>query len=729
MRCWPTARSRPCGPAAAAIVRLRLALAGVAAVGLSGLAAARADAQAPEAPVPPVAEVVPTRLEVHGHVRLDDYYWLNRRDDPAVLAYLEAENAYTDAVLAHTAGLRQALFDEIKGRIKQTDLSVPYREGGYYYYRRTVDGQQYPIFARKPGSLEAPEQVMLDVNALAEGHDFYAAAGLRVSSDESVLLFAEDTVGRRLYTLRFLDLETGEFLEEEIAGTSGGSAWAEDGRTLFYVMRDPETLRAYRVFRHVLGTDPATDELVYEEKDAEFSCYVWKTRSRRFVVISCDHTLTDEHRYVDASRPDEDFRLFLPREMGHEHEIDHRGEYLYIRTNDGARNFRLMRTPVGRTDRASWEVVIEGRDDVLVEGFEVFRDNLVVVERRDGLRELRIEPWDGGEGHTVDLGEPDYLVWVHDNPEMDTQILRFGFESMKTPESVFDYDMRTRERRLLKQEEVLGGYDPRDYVTERLYAPARDGVRVPISLVYRAGPAPEGGRPLVLYGYGSYGASIDASFASSRLSLLDRGFVYAIAHIRGGQELGRAWYEDGKLLHKRNTFTDFIDAAEYLIAAGYTSPDRLFARGGSAGGLLIGAVVNMRPDLWKGAVARVPFVDVLTTMLDESIPLTTFEYDEWGDPRERAYYEYILSYSPYDNVEAKTYPSMLVTTGLHDSQVQFWEPAKWVAKLRARKTDDHVLLLKTDLEAGHGGPSGRYRQYEELALEYAFLLDLLGIDR
>ena len=712
---------------AAAPRTLAIALCGL--VGLSVLATPRAAAQeaATGDLVPPVAEVSPKRLVAHGDVRLDDYYWLNERDNPAVTAYLQAENAYTEGVMAHTEGFQKSLFDEIKGRIKQTDLSVPYREGGYYYYSRTEDGKEYPIYARKEGSLESPEQVMIDVNELAQGHDFYAAVGRRVSPDGRFLAFAEDSVGRRLYTLRFLGLETGEFLPEENSDASGSSAWAEDNRTLFYVKRDPNTLRAYQVYRHVLGTDPAEDELVYEEEDEEFACYVWKTKSKRYVVISCSHTLSDEHRFVEASSPMEPFRVFLPRERGHEHGIDHHGDHFYVRTNDDAQNFRLMRTSVDRTDRAGWEEVIGARDDVLLEGFEVFRDHLVVLERMDGLRQMRIRPWSGAEEHYIDFGEPDYLTWVHRNPEMDTHILRFGYESMKTPESVYDYDMRTREKLLLKQEEVLGGFDSADYVTERLYAPARDGARVPISLVYRKGIRREGGNPLVLYGYGSYGASIDASFDSPRLSLIDRGFIYAIAHIRGGQELGRAWYEDGKLLNKRNTFTDFIDAAEYLVEQGFTSPDRLFARGGSAGGLLMGAVTNMRPDLWKGVVAHVPFVDVVTTMLDESIPLTTFEYDEWGDPREKDYYEYILSYSPYDNVEAKAYPAMLVTTGLHDSQVQYWEPAKWVAKLRALKTDDNVLLLKTNMDAGHGGASGRYKRYEELALEYAFVLDQAGI--
>jgi oligopeptidase B len=679
------------------------------------------------APVPPAAKVEPKELTAHGDSRVDDYYWLKHRDDPAVVAYLEEENAYTEAVMAHTEAFQDRLFAEIKGRIKQTDLSVPYRRGEFYYYSRTEDGKSYPIYARKEGFLEAPEQVMLDVNELADGHEFYAAAGLRISSNDDILTFAEDTIGRRLYTLRFLNLLTGEYAEEQIRGTSGGSAWAEDGRTLFYVKRDPETLRAYQIYRHRMGADPSEDELVYEEEDEEFSCYVWKTKSKGYVVITCSHTLMDEHRVIDASRPDGDFRLFLPRERGHEHNIDHHGEHFYVRTNDGAKNFRLIRAPVDGTGRDGWEEVIGPRKDVLLESFDVFRDHLVLVERQGGLRQMRVRPWSGEEEHYLDFGEPAYQAWLQNNLEMDSHILRFGYESMRTPESVYDYDMRTRQKLLLKQEEVLGGFEASDYSTERLHAPARDGTLIPVSIVYRKGIERNGENPLVLYGYGSYGASMDASFASSRFSLIDRGFVYAIAHIRGGQELGRAWYEDGKLLNKKNTFTDFIDVAEHLIDEGYTSSDRLFARGGSAGGLLMGAVLNMRPDLWKGVVAHVPFVDVVTTMLDEDIPLTTFEYDEWGDPEEKGYYDYILSYSPYDNVEAKEYPAMLVTTGLHDSQVQYWEPAKWVAKLRALKTDDNALLLKTNLDAGHGGASGRYKRYEELAFEYAFVLDQVGI--
>jgi oligopeptidase B len=676
---------------------------------------------------PPMARQVPKEIEKHGHVRVDEYYWLNERDNPDVVAYLEAENEYTDEAMAHTASFRETLFEEIKGRIKQTDLSVPYQDDGYFYYSRTEDGKEYPVYARMKGSLEAEESVMLDVNELADGHGFYSASGLRVSSNGDVLAFAEDTIGRRIYSVRFRNLDTGEFLDDEIPGTSGNTAWAEDNATLFYTKRDPQTLRAYQVFRHVLGTDPAADELVYEETDPEFSARVWKTRSKRFVMIGSSHTLTDEYRYVEAASPGGEFTVFLPREREHEHSLDHFGDHFYVRTNEGATNFRLMRTPVDATGKENWEEVIGHRDDVLLEGVMPFQDHLAVMERKDGLRQLRIRPWNGEAEHYLDFGEPAYMTYPSNNPDPNTTVLRYGFSSLKTPNSVFDYDMVTREKTLLKQEEVLGGYDPDEYVTERLSAPARDGQRIPVSLVYRKGTERNGENPLLLYGYGSYGASMDASFDSPRLSLIDRGFVYAIAHIRGGQELGRQWYEDGKLFNKKNTFNDFIDTAEFLIEEGFTNPEALFAMGGSAGGLLMGAVVNMRPDLWKGVVTRVPFVDVVTTMLDESIPLTTFEYDEWGDPNEKEYYDYILSYSPYDNVEAKGYPNMLVTTGLHDSQVQYWEPAKWVAKLRALKTDDNRLLLKTNMEAGHGGASGRYRRYEETAFNYAFILDLAGL--
>jgi len=676
---------------------------------------------------PPVAKVEPKELEIHGDVRVDNYYWLNQREDPEVIAYLEAENEYTEAMTAHTEQLREVLFDEFKERIKQTDVSVPYKLDDYFYYSRTEEGKDYPIYSRKKESLDAAEEIMLEVNELAEGHDFFSVGQRAVSFNQDILAYPADTVGRRIYTIRFKNLTTGEHLTDEIPEVTSNLAWANDNKTLFYTKQDPVTLRRYQVFRHVLGTDPAADELVYEEKDDTFSVAVWRTKSKKYLMIGSFHTLSTEMRYLDAGNPDGQFQVFLPRERDHEYGIDHYKGHFYIRTNHEAKNFRLMKTTVAQTDKKDWEEVIPNRDDVLLEGFEIFKNYLVVEERENGLMQLRVRPWSGEDEYYLDFGEPAYRAFARDNYDFDTSILRYHYESMTTPDSVYDYDMVTREKILLKQDEVLGGFESDNYVTDRLYATARDDTRVPISIVYRKDTPRDGSHPLLLYGYGSYGASMDATFSPYLISLLDRGFVYAVAHIRGGEELGRQWYEDGKLFHKKNTFTDFIDCAEYLVAENYTRPERLFAAGGSAGGLLIGAVVNMRPDLFKAAFAAVPFVDVVTTMLDDSIPLTTSEYDEWGDPRKKDYYDYILSYSPYDNVGAKDYPNLLVTTGLHDSQVQYFEPAKWVAKLRATKTDDNRLLLKTEMEAGHGGVSGRDKRYKQTAFQYAFLLDLAGI--
>jgi oligopeptidase B len=676
---------------------------------------------------PPVAKVAPVNLEMHGQVRTDNYYWLNKRDDLEVIAYLEAENAYTEGVMAHTGGLQQALFEEIRDRNKQTDMSVPYKKDDYFYYTRFEDGKEYPIHCRKKGTLDAHEEVMLDVNVMAEGHEFFSVGPFKVSSGQDTLAYPVDTVGRRIYTIHFKDLSSGEILADVIPGITANVAWAEDNETLFYTKQDPATLRWHRVYRHVLGTDPAHDQLVYEETDETYSCFVLKTKSKRYIMIGSQQTLATEFRYLQADDPGGEFRLFLPREREHEYWVDHYRDHFYVRSNDQAKNFRLMKTPVTETGKENWAEVIPHRDDVLLEGFELFRDHLAVVERERGLVQIGLHPWSGEGGHYLDFGEPAYLAHLGHNHEFNTPILRYTYTSLTTPESVFDYNMTTREKELLKQEEVLSGFDSQNYQTERLSAAARDGTEIPISIVYRRGTQRDGDNPLLLYAYGSYGHSMDAAFNPERVSLLDRGFVYAIAHVRGGSELGRWWYEDGKLLKKKNTFTDYIACAEHLISSGYTSPAKLFAMGGSAGGLLMGAMLNMRPDLFKGIVASVPFVDVVTTMLDESIPLTTSEYDEWGNPNDETYYDLMLSYSPYDNVEAKAYPNLLVLTSLHDSQVQYWEPAKWVAKLRVLKTDQNRLLLRTKMEAGHGGVSGRFKRYKEVAFIYAFLLDLVGI--
>jgi oligopeptidase B len=678
-----------------------------------------------ESATPPVAKIQPKELVAHGDVRVDDYFWLKEREHPDVIAYLEAENEYLDKMMRHTRKLQDELFEEIKGRIKPNDETVPYLLEGYYYYSRYEEGKEYAIHCRKRGDLEAPEEITLDGNRLAEGHEYFALRGLQVSSGRDILAFGSDTFGRRFYTLRFKNLVTGKMLPDVIPDVTGRLAWANDNKTLFYSRQDPETLRPYQIYRHVLGSDVGDDVLVYQEDDETFRCYVYKTKSRELIMIASSQSLSDEYRYLDATDPTGTFTLIQPRERNHEYSVDHYAGRFYFRTNWNAENFRLMESPVSDPGKANWREVIPHREDVYLSSFEIFADFLVLSERRDALNHLRVIPWDGSQEHDLDFGEPAYLAYISTNTEFDTTVLRYGYSSMTTPRSVFDYDMIRREKTLMKQDEVVGGFDSSAYRTERLWATARDGTRVPISIVYPRELQRDGSSPLLLYGYGSYGASMDATFSSARLSLLERGFAYAIAHVRGGQELGRRWYEDGKLLRKKNTFNDFIDCAEYLVAEGYTSNDRLFAMGASAGGLLMGAVLNMRPDLFQGVVAHVPWVDVVTTMFDSSIPLTTSEYDEWGDPNDKEYYDTMLSYSPYDNVEAKDYPNLLVTTGLHDSQVQYWEPAKWVAKLRALKTDDNLLLLKTIMEAGHGGATGRFKRHKETALSYAFMLDLV----
>ncbi len=679
----------------------------------------------PESAGPPVAARIPHTLTAHGIERVDDYYWLKERDNPEVIAYLEAENAFTESTLAHTEPLQKELFDEIVGRIKQDDQSVPYFENGYFYYDRYESGGEYPIYCRRMKTMDTAEEIILNVNKLSEGHEYFDVRGLQISTDNTLLAFAQDSVGRRLYSLRFKNLDTGEIYPDLLPEVTGNVVWAGDNRTVFYTRQDPETLRSHRVFRHVLGTDGSDDELVFEEEDETFSCSVQKTKSRQYIVIHSSSTLSDEARYLDAGNPTGTFTTFLPRTRGHEYSIDHFGNRFFIRTNSDAVNFRLMSAPIAETRKSQWTEVVPHLEDTYLETFEIFRTHLVIAQRQDGLMQLRVIPWSGNDAYLVEFDDAAYDAWIGVNPEFDTTTLRFDYSSLTTPHSVFDFDMVNRTRTLLKRDEVLGGFNPDDYVAQRLYATAGDGVDVPISLVRRA-DSEDGPQPLLLYAYGSYGYSMDPAFRSDRLSLLDRGYTFAIAHVRGGQEYGRLWYEDGKLLNKKNTFTDFIDCADFLVDRSLTTSDELFAMGGSAGGLLMGAIVNMRPELFRAVVVQVPFVDVITTMLDPDIPLTTAEYDEWGNPNEKENFDYMLSYSPYDQVKAQDYPTMLVTAGLHDSQVQYWEPAKWVAKLRSLKTDDHVLLLHTNMDAGHGGASGRFKQHEETALTYAFLLDQIG---
>lgn len=677
-------------------------------------------------PLPPKAEKIEKQLVAHGHTRIDNYYWLNNREDQKVIDYLEAENAYTDTLMKHTEDFQDKLYNEIVGRIKQTDESVPYRSNGYWYYTRHEEGQEYPIYCRKKESLENEEEVMLNVNVMAEGHEYYHVTGLNVSLDNNLLAYGVDTVSRRQYTIYVKDLSTGQLLEMSIDNTTGNSTWANDNKTLFYTKKDPNTLRSNQIYKHRLGAK-TEDELIFEEEDETFYTGIYKTKSDQYLIIWSGSTLTNDYRILNANEPEGEFRQFSPREKGLEYSIEHYEDKFYVVTNLDAVNFRLMETPVEKTSIENWKEIIAHDQEVYLENIEVFKNHLVVEERSKGLSHLRIIDQKTKQEHYLDFGEEAYTAYISINPEFNTNLLRYGYTSLTTPNSTFDYNMETRKKTLLKEQEVVGGYNKEEYETKRLYAEARDGVKVPISLVYKKSLRKPEGNPTLLYGYGSYGATMDPSFSSTRLSLLDRGFVFAIAHIRGSQMLGREWYEEGKMFKKKNTFNDFIDCAEYLVKQKYVDEDNLFAMGGSAGGLLMGVVVNQRPDLWKGVVAAVPFVDVMTTMLDESIPLTTGEYDEWGNPNNKDSYEYMLSYSPYDNVKAQNYPNMLVTTGLHDSQVQYWEPAKWVAKLREMKTDDNKLLLKTNMEAGHGGASGRFEKFKEVALDYAFILDLAGV--
>lgn len=685
---------------------------------------------APAAPTPPIAKTVPYTVTSPNGDRVDPYYWLrdDTRSKPEVIAYLSAENDYTAAMLAHAQPAREALFKEMVGRIQQDDSSVPYRKNGWWLYTRFEQGNEYPIHARKRGSLDAPEEVLLDANVLGAGKGFYQIGSWQPSPDGAQLVYAEDVSGRRQFVLRFKNLQTGQLWPESIANVEAGTVWANDNRTVLYIEKNPQTLLGFRVRKHVLGSDPANDPVVYEEKDSIYYMGIGKSRSERFLWIGLNSTVATEWRYADANDPDLVFRTVLPRERDHEYQVQDHGDEFYILTNWQARNFRIMRAPIAQAgDRANWVEWVAHRDDALLSSMTVLRDHVAINERSGGLPKIRIKTIADGRSELLAFDEPAYSAFTGANAEYDTAALRIVYTSPQTPASTYDVDLASGERKLLKREIVLGGFNRDDYVTEFRFAPARDGAQVPVTLLYRKGLKRDGSAALYQYGYGSYGAAMSPAFNDKVLSLVDRGVVYAIAHIRGGEEMGRAWYESGRQLQKKNTFNDFIDVTDFLVREGYAAKDRVVAQGGSAGGLLMGAIANMAPDRYRAIVADVPFVDVVTTMLDESIPLTTNEFDEWGNPKQKAFYDYMLSYSPYDNVAAQDYPAMLVTTGLHDSQVQYFEPAKWVAKLRATRTGTSPLLLKTNMEAGHGGKSGRFRRLEEVALAYAFFLDQLGI--
>jgi oligopeptidase B len=683
----------------------------------------------------PVAEIVPEKLSGN---RTDNYYWMKLSDDQKnaetkdeqttkVLNYLNAENDYLKANLNHTEALQEKIYNEIIGRIKQTDESLPYKDNGYWYYTRFEEGKEYPIYCRKKGTLEGTEEILLNVNEMVKGHDYYSITGLSVSEDNNLLAFAEDSVSRRRYTIYVKDLRTGKIIDTPIQNTEGQATWANDNKTFFYVKKDSVTLRSRWIIKHKLGNDPKKDPAVAEEKDETFYTGIYKTKSDKYLIVWSSSTLTNHYQLLDANTPDGKFVDFTPRERGLEYSIDHYKDKFYVVTNLDALNFRLMETPETKTSKPNWKEKIAHRKDTLLQGIEIFKDYMVLSERARANTLMRIIDQKNDTQHYLNFGEEAYTVFSATNLEFDTELLRYGYTSLTTPTSTYDYNMRTKERKLLKQTEVVGGYNADNYQTERAWATADDGTEVPVSIVYRKGIKKDGSNPTLLYAYGSYGSSSNPTFSISRLSLLDRGFIFVIAHIRGGQEMGRQWYEDGKMFKKKNTFTDFIDCAEFLISEKYTSPDKLFAMGGSAGGLLMGAIVNMKPELFKGVIAKVPFVDVVTTMEDTSIPLTTNEFDEWGNPKNPESYMYMLEYSPYDQVKAQNYPNMLVTTGLHDSQVQYWEPAKWVAKLRALKTDDNKLLLRTNMETGHGGTTGRFKAQRETAQEFAFMIDLAGI--
>ncbi len=679
----------------------------------------------------PLAERIPKEMKIHNHVRVDDYYWLNERENPKVIDYLNAENEYYESLTAHTKAFQKELFKEMKGRIKEDDESVPYKKNGYYYITRYEVGKQYPIYTRKKETLTSEECILVDVNVLAEGYEYYALTGLNVNRNNTIVAYGVDTLSRRQYDLHFKNIETGEHYPEIIKNTTGSSAWSNDNKTIYYATKDPVTLRSDKIYKHVLGTDITSDELIFEETDEAFWTFVYKSKSKQFIIIGSYSTLSTEYRYLDADDPDGSFKIIQPRERHLEYSVAHYESDFYILTNkDKARNFKLMKTSVTQTGKQHWQEMIPHREDTLLEDISIFKDFLVLEERNNGLNKIRIRKWDGSEDYYLPFEEETYSVSVYNNTDFDANKVRYSYNSLTTPNSVIDFNVDDHSVEIQKEQEVLGGkFFKENYRSERAWAPTRDGRKVAISLVHHKDTILNQHTPLLLYAYGSYGSIVSDRFSSIRLSLLDRGFVYAVAHVRGGEYLGRSWYDDGKMLSKKNTFYDYIDAAKFLIKSNYTSPAHLYGEGGSAGGLLMGAVVNMNPQLFNGIIAAVPFVDVVTTMLDESIPLTTGEFDEWGNPKEKEAYKYMMSYSPYDNVKRQDYPNMLVTSGLHDSQVQYFEPAKWVAKLRTFKTDRNKLFLYTNMDTGHGGASGRFDALKEVARDYAFLFDLEGVTK
>ena len=679
--------------------------------------------------VPPIAKQIPKELVAHNDVRIDNYFWLNDRDNPDVIDYLEQENEYCDSMMKHTKQFQKDLFEEMKSRIKEDDESVPYKYNGYWYIVKFETGKNYPIYLRRKESLDAQDELLFNCNEMAEGYSYFKLTGISISPDNSKVSFGIDTVGRRQYTIHIKDLETNELFSDKITNATGSSTWANDNKTLFYTSKNEQTLRSEKVFKHNLGADSKNDQLVYHEKDDTFNVSVYKSKSRQYIIIGSHSTLTNEYQVLNADTPNANFKLFQERIRGLEYSISHFEDHFYILTNlDNATNFKLMKTNVANTAIENWKEVIPHRKEVMLEGIDIFKEFLVMSERENGLNNIRIKRWDNTDDYYLPFDNETYTAYTSTNVDFDTSILRYGYNALTTPASIIDFDMVNKTKKIKKEQEVLGGkFKKENYVSERIWAIADDGTKIPMSIVHHKSTLKSKDTPLLIYAYGSYGHTIDPYFSTIRLSLLDRGFIYVIAHIRGSEYLGRPWYENGKLLLKKNTFTDFIDCTKHLITQNYSSPSHLYAMGGSAGGLLMGSIMNMAPNLYNGIVAQVPFVDVITTMLDDSIPLTTGEYDEWGNPNDLAYYNYMKSYSPYDNISKQNYPNALITTGLHDSQVQYWEPAKWVAKLREHKTNATVLLLKTNMDAGHGGASGRFESLKEDALDFVFLLDLEGI--